>query len=86
MKIKMNQEFIVAGVAGFTGFVMLALSWPDFKMVAKEHPAVGQYMLGLALLFMAVGFWSAGLNKRSWMKQMTQLKEAYDAEKQASSD
>lgn len=86
MKIKTNQEFIVACVAGFTGFVMLAMSWSDFKMVAKDHPAVVQYMLGLVLLFMAVGFWSTGLSKRSWMKQMIQSKEAYDAGKQASSD
>ncbi len=86
MKIKPNQEFIVAGIAGFTGFVMLAMSWTDFKMVAKENPVVVQYMLGLVQLFMAIGFCSTGLSKRSWIKQMTQLKEAYDAGKQASSD
>lgn len=70
MKKKPNQRFVVAGVAGITGILILAMSWPGFMAVAEDHPAVTQFMLGLMLLFMAAGNLSIGLHTRSWMKQM----------------
>lgn len=81
MKINANQEFIVVGVAGLIGMFILAMTWSEFKMAAKEHPAVSLFVLGLGLLFMACAFWSTGLSKRSWMKQMGRWKESYDSGK-----
>lgn len=82
MKISANHEFIVAGVAGLFGMFILAMTWPEFKMAAKEHPGVSLFVLGLGLLFLACGFWSTGLSKRFWMKQMGRWNEGCDAGKQ----
>jgi hypothetical protein len=73
MNKKSTQEFIVAGVAGATGIFMIAMSWPEFKMAAEEHPSLRVVVLGLMLLFMAAANLSIGLKKRSWLKKLDKL-------------
>jgi hypothetical protein len=73
MKNKSNDEFIVAGVAGVTSIFILAMSWPEFKAVAEDHPTIRVFTLGLMLLFMAAANLSKGLQRRSWLKQMKTL-------------
>jgi len=67
MKMNANQEFIVAGGAGITGILILIMTGSRFMEIAKEHSSVSLFMLGLALLFISYGFWSPGVNKRTWL-------------------
>ena len=70
-----KQEFAVAGVSAVTGLFFLIGTWPDFKEAAEDHPAIGVFLVGVILLFMANGMIASALSRRSWMKQMEKMRQ-----------
>jgi len=73
MKTERPQEFIIAAATGITGVFIIAMTWSEFLHIAKEHPGVRAFSMGLMLLFMAAANLSKGLKRRSWLKQMKTL-------------
>jgi hypothetical protein len=68
-----RQELIVAAVAGINGLVMISLTWSQVYAIAKDSPAVGLFLLGQGLVFMACGMLVSAHWKRAWIRAMANM-------------
>jgi len=68
LTVSPRQYFIIAGVAAFMGVFVLATTWPQIHVLAKENPVINVYGMGFMQLIISIGMIASGRYMRLQQK------------------
>ena len=71
-----HHYFFLAGVMMIGGALFIIMSFPDILTVAKQHPSVCRFILGLTLVLLAIAMFRRGAQTRATSKTVDTLEEA----------
>ena len=60
LTVSPRQYFIIAGAAAFTGIFVLATTWPQIHVLAKDNPVINAYGMGFTQLIISIGMIASG--------------------------